>query len=213
MEGLRERHKLKTRIALRDAALLRFVRDGFDATTVEDIAADVDVSPRTFFRYFPTKDAVAVAPYVELFEAWEALVRSAPAGRPLIAVLQDASHLITDAYEHDAEFWDRHHDAVVGDSNLGLRMLETQARLQQRAARALAERLGLDVQHDLRPRILAAAAMAAVGAAVAQWYAGGKRDDRRALVDAAYHEVAAAGKLLHKPLPQITGGSSEALES
>ena len=201
VEGLRERHKHKTRIGLRDAALLRFVRDGFDATTVEDIAADVDVSPRTFFRYFPTKDAVAVAPYVELFDEWEALVRSAPAGRPLITVLQDASHFITDAYEHDAEFWDRHHQAVVGDPSLALRMLETQAQLQQRAARALADRLGLDLQRDLRPRILAAAAMTAAGAAVAQWYAGGKQGDRRALVDTAFGQVAEAGTLLHEPLP------------
>ncbi len=204
MEGLRERHKHKTRIGLRDAALLRFVRDGFDATTVEDIAADVDVSPRTFFRYFPTKDAVAVAPYVELFDEWEALVRSAPAGTPLISVLQDASHFITDAYEHDAEFWDRHHQAVMGDPNLALRMLETGALLQQRAAGALADRLGLDLRHDLRPRILAAAAMAAVGAAVAQWYAGGKQGNRRALVDAAYDEVAPAGTLLQEPLPALS---------
>lgn len=213
MEGLRERHKQKTRIALRDAALLRFVRDGFDATTVEEIAADVDVSPRTFFRYFPTKDSVAIVPYVELFDEWENLVRSAPAGRTMIAVLQDASHHITDAYERDAEFWDRHHEAVGGDSNLALRMLETQARLQQRAAHALAERLGLDIQHDPRPRILAAAAMAAVGAAVAQWYAAGKRQDRRALVDAAYEEVAAAGILLHEPLPHAPVRSSRAHES
>nr|MBA2561189.1 TetR family transcriptional regulator [Propionibacteriales bacterium] len=141
VDGLRERHKRQTRIALRDAALRRFQRDGFEATTVNDIAADVDVSPRTFFRYFPTKDAVVVVPYEEIFEEWEALVRSSPAGRTLVDVLQDASHLVTDAYEHDVDYWDRHHEAVTADPRLGLRMLETQARLQQRAAAALADRL------------------------------------------------------------------------
>ena len=201
MDGLRERHKNQLRIALRDAALLRFVRDGFDATTVDNIAADVDVSPRTFFRHFPTKDAVAVVPYVELFDRWEALVRSAPAGEPLITTLRNASHMVTEAYETDSEFWDRHHGAVARDSSLALRMVETQARLQQRAAQALADRLGLDVDRDVRPRVLAAAATATVAAAVAQWYASGKKGDRRALVDAAYEEVVRAGTLLYEPLP------------
>lgn len=201
MAGLRERHKERTRVRLRDAALRRFVADGFDATSVDDIAADVDVSPRTFFRYYPTKASVVVAPYVEIFDAWEASVRAAPAGRRLVDVLRDASHLVTDAYERDAEFWDRHHEAVVGDKSVGLRMLETQAHLQQRATSALADRLGLDPSRDLRPRILAAAAMAGVGAAVAQWYAGGRRGDRGALVDAAYDQISAAASLLEQPLP------------
>jgi hypothetical protein len=109
--------------------------------------------------------------------------------------------MVTEAYETDSEFWDQHHGAVARDSSLALRMVETQARLQQRAAQALADRLGLDVDRDVRPRVLAAAATATVAAAVAQWYASGKKGDRRALVDAAYEEVVRAGTLLYEPLP------------
>lgn len=54
----RETHKASTRRALEDAALRRFARDGFDATSVDQIAADAGVSTRTFFRYFATKDEV-----------------------------------------------------------------------------------------------------------------------------------------------------------
>jgi AcrR family transcriptional regulator len=59
--GLRERKKLRTRATLIDAAVELCDRQGFERTTVDQIAAIADVSPRTFSRYFATKDAIAVA--------------------------------------------------------------------------------------------------------------------------------------------------------
>jgi AcrR family transcriptional regulator len=56
--GLRERKKLRTRAVLIDAAMDLCLKQGYESTTVEQIAATADVSPRTFSRYFPTKDAV-----------------------------------------------------------------------------------------------------------------------------------------------------------
>jgi AcrR family transcriptional regulator len=56
--GLRERKKLRTRAVLIDAAMDLCLKHGYEQTTVEQIAASADVSPRTFSRYFPTKDAV-----------------------------------------------------------------------------------------------------------------------------------------------------------
>ena len=68
--GLRERKKIRTRAVLIDAALQLCLEQGYEATTVEQIAASAEVSPRTFSRYFPTKDAV----FLTLLEDYSAEV-------------------------------------------------------------------------------------------------------------------------------------------
>jgi len=55
---LREDHKARTRQALHEAAVKLFATQGYDTTTIDDIAARAGVSTRTFFRYFPTKESV-----------------------------------------------------------------------------------------------------------------------------------------------------------
>jgi AcrR family transcriptional regulator len=57
-QSLRDAHKKRTRLALREAALKLFASQGFDTTTIEAIAEKVGVASRTFFRYFPTKESV-----------------------------------------------------------------------------------------------------------------------------------------------------------
>ncbi len=58
--GLRERKKLKTRAAIQKEAMRLFLKKGFEATTIEEIAEAVEISPSTFFNYFPSKEDVVL---------------------------------------------------------------------------------------------------------------------------------------------------------
>lgn len=84
--GLRERKKQKTRWAIQEHALRLFAQQGYDATTVEQIAAAAEVSPSTFFRYFKTKeDAVLQDEYDPILIA---LIEQQPAGVPPMEALR-----------------------------------------------------------------------------------------------------------------------------
>jgi AcrR family transcriptional regulator len=87
--GLRERKKAKTRAAIREQALRLFRERGYQATTVEQIAAAAEISPATFFRYFPTKEDVVLQDDVDVLtmEAFDAQ----PAGLSPVAAVRAAT--------------------------------------------------------------------------------------------------------------------------
>ena len=98
-DGLRERKKARTRAAIREHALRLFRENGYQRTTVEQIAAAAEVSPSTFFRYFPTKEEVVLQDDMDT-RMIEALERQPADLSPLSAVraaVRDAFASYTEA--------------------------------------------------------------------------------------------------------------------
>ncbi len=86
--SLRERKKAKTRRTIQEEALRLFAEQGYEATTVEQIAEAAEVSPSTFFRYFPTKeDVVAQGDYDPILME---MIKAQPPDLPPLTALRAA---------------------------------------------------------------------------------------------------------------------------
>ncbi|MEU1041732.1 TetR family transcriptional regulator [Streptomyces sp. NPDC005551] len=176
--GLRERKKRRTRDALLRAALELFTTQGYEQTTVDEITEAVDVSQRTFFRYFAGKEEAAFA-VQEMTEAHfvEALRGRPPQEAPLEALRRAV-----------LEGWDTIGEAIAQVVPLELHMrtfqmiestpallaahLRRSAEVEEELARVIAAREGLDVDTDPRPRVAVAVFGGVMRVTGRQWGAG-----------------------------------------
>jgi AcrR family transcriptional regulator len=92
IEGLRERKKERTRDAIRDAAHDLFLLHGFAGTTVDDIADAAEVSPRTFFRYFVSKEVVLFSRFDETLALLGEFLDPRPPGEAVATTRRVASY-------------------------------------------------------------------------------------------------------------------------
>lgn len=181
--GLREQRKARTRRAIQDHALRLFLSKGYDATTVEEIATAAGVSHMTFFRYFPTKEAVVEDDDYDPLIA--ELVRDRPAEESPLTALHAALRTGLDAVlTTDREAVYARTRLVVTNPALRARQWRNTATTQSLLAQALADRERQPV--DLRLRVIAAAATAALITALTAWVDGDGAEDLRTLVDEAF---------------------------
>ncbi len=159
-QGLRERKKAKTRAAIQRHALRLFQEQGYDATTVEQIAAAAEVSPSTFFRYFPTKEDVV------LYDALDPLLFAAfRAQPPELSPIQAVRRALREVYQRmsRAELARQieRGQLVLTVPELRMRMLDQLAQGVQMMAQLVAERTGRRAD-DLAVRALAGAMVGAL---------------------------------------------------
>ncbi|MEW6477021.1 MAG: TetR family transcriptional regulator [Actinomycetota bacterium] len=183
--GLRERRKKLTAAELEAAAFRLFGERGFDAVTVDDIAAEADVSRRTFFRYFASKEDVLLADhFVQLARLREAMAVRPP-DEPIITALRNALLSMTGDFEDRKEMIILRGRLMRDTPSLQARSLVHQKLWEDAMAEMVAERLGVDPVTDLRPGVVSAATLAAMRVAFTNWLTSGCEGDLIALTTEA----------------------------
>ncbi|CAG6396616.1 TetR family transcriptional regulator [Streptomyces cocklensis] len=179
--GLRERKKQRTLQTIRREAYRLFAAHGYEATTVDQIADAAEVSPSTFFRYFPTKEDVVLRD--EYDPALVAALRSRPPGEPIIDSIR---HALTDSL---GQMLEADHDELLLRTRLGFtdpairaRSWDELQRSQDVVAAVISERTGRDPD-DLDVHCAAAALMAVSTAVVRHWVQRDGEVDLVALYD------------------------------
>ena len=170
-------------LTIQGEALRLFARDGYDQTTIEAIADAADISPRTFFRYFPSKEDVV------LWDEYDALAPGLLDERPRDEPLAETIRAITrqsieGLYRHDPDRLLARHRVLFMVPAVRARFLEfAQSGVEQLAADFVAK-------HDLPPDdltiyVTTAAILDAAGTALDRWQRDGGRSDLIALLDQA----------------------------
>ncbi|MFF9351376.1 TetR/AcrR family transcriptional regulator [Streptomyces sp. NPDC014734] len=181
--GLRERKKLRTRITIRRATYRLIAEQGYDATTIEQIAEAAEVSPSTVFRYFASKEDIVLTD--EYGAVLEAELRERPAGEPPLASLRSVLTGALSAFLTGEEEELRQRTRLTVEvPAVRARMTQTLCDTAKLLADVLAERSGRD-RDDLEVRVFVAAVLAALREVALHWGEHGGDGDLVAMVDQA----------------------------
>ncbi|MER6981825.1 TetR/AcrR family transcriptional regulator [Streptomyces carpinensis] len=181
--GLRERKKIKTREAIRDATYALIKEQGYDATTIEQIADRAEVSPSTVFRYFPTKEDIVLTDEYDPLMVEE--LRARPADESWIDSLRHVIHMALDTMMAEDP------EVVRMRAHLGIqipavrsRMVESMSETGRLIRESIAERTGLDPD-SLEVRVYAMSLTGGLMEVYMHWAENDFRGELRDLVDRA----------------------------
>ncbi len=165
--GLRELKKARTRASLREHALRLFGQQGYQATTVEQIAAAAEVSPSTFFRYFPTKEDVVLQDDMDA-RMIEALEQQPPGLGPVAAVRAATRQVFSSYTAADVDVIRETMRLTLTVPEIRARALDEFARAIGGIAEAVAKRSGR-APDDLAVRTVAGAVVGVIMAITIPW--------------------------------------------
>jgi len=186
--GLRERKKLRTRRALADAASRLFLERGYDATTVADIAAAADVSTRTFFSYFPSKEDVLFADTDERIEALSAAFERGAGDEPRLDLLRrTVVELILPTLQIRQQGWRTRLQLVMTTPALRATAIQRLFAAEQTVTDMIVAEMGGGTDEgEVEATAIAGAMLGAVRAVAMRWMAMGATGDLEADVNRTF---------------------------
>lgn len=186
--GLRERKKLATRQAISAAALRLAVEHGPAQVTVDDIAAAADVSPRTVFNYFATKEEAILGVDPDRRQQVRDRLTARPADEAPLVALREA---MRGDDPEGAVSWRARARLAREHPQLQSAYIAGFVQLEDDLTATMAARLGVDPITDPYPRLAVTVALAALRVAVQNAIDVDRVDAMAELVDAAFAYVAA----------------------
>jgi AcrR family transcriptional regulator len=183
--GMRERKKQRTRDDLTRIAAGLFAEHGYDAVTIDDIAAAADVSHRTFYRYFSSKEDLVLGDLNERIASFIDALASRPSDEPVLESIRTVVHGLAADFEQTYETNKARSALIAATPALKLREGERQAFVEEAITPLIAERIGVDADADIRPRLIAACAVTAMRVATNIWLASGSAGSLTPTVDRA----------------------------
>lgn len=163
-DSWRERKKQQTRDALHRAAVTMVAERGLTGVTTEAIAEQAGVSARTFFNYFPTKESAVLGMGPDEPDRVAQWLTEQPADVSPIAAVRTCFTRFALQLSADPDLWRLRRSVVRADPTMMQAMASVSAAVERRVGEALAERLGVDMEDDLRPGLLVSITWAAVRA-------------------------------------------------
>jgi AcrR family transcriptional regulator len=181
--GLRERKKQKTRWAIQEHALRLIAEQGYEATTVDQIAAAAEISPSTFFRYFPTKEDLIIEDEYDALML-EGLSKLDPAVPPLEAVRRVIVGALAAMSQHDLDKIIERSKLILAVPALRSRSLENFTKTVDLMAGVVARRTGL-APDSVEIRAFSGAVIGAMTSVILTWLESGGRGNLAETVDRA----------------------------
>ncbi|WP_437611606.1 TetR family transcriptional regulator [Sorangium sp. So ce834] len=189
--GLRERKKERTRAQIIETAIDLFLKHGYEQTTLDEVLGAVEISRRTFFRYFESKEDLLIAWMDQLIEVACASIRARPRSEaPVVATRNAIRDTVGRLYEGNVPRFVAVQQFVAKTPAIRARQSERLGHCAEAICEPLAARMGLDPQRDLAPRVLASCAIAIMQCAIDAWLARGATEDLLELVDEGFRALA-----------------------
>jgi AcrR family transcriptional regulator len=187
---LQQKKRQVVREEISHTAWRLFADRGYEATAVDEIAREAGVSRRTFFRYFSSKEDVVVGTSDALAEDLLAAVASRPAREPPLVAIHRALRPVVESRLAEAEEARAIIRLLRESRTLRRAMLERHARMEERLAVLIAERMGVDPRKDPTPALLAFVTRALVDTAFNAWF-DQRPKDAGAMIDALFERLRA----------------------